>query len=47
MQRDRGLSGARAATDERDPGRRRSDRLVLLALDGGDDVAHAGAGRAS
>ena len=46
MQGDRGLAGAGAAADERGPGRRGSDRFVLLALDGGDDVAHPGAGRA-
>ena len=46
MQRHDGLAGAGAALDHQHAGQRRPDDLVLLALDGGDDVAHApGAGR--
>jgi hypothetical protein len=41
VQRDRGLAGAGAAVDDEDAPRRRPDRLVLLGLNGGDDVAHA------
>jgi hypothetical protein len=42
----RRLPGARTAADQRRAGRRRADRLVLLALDRGDDVAHGPAGAA-
>ena len=42
---DRRLARARAALDHQHPGQRGPDDLVLLALDGGDDVGHpAGAG---
>ncbi len=45
VERDRGLAGARAALDDEQAGERRTDDLVLFALDGGDDVGHlAGAG---
>ena len=40
VQRHRRLAGAGAALDDEDPGQRRADDLVLLALDGADDVAH-------
>ena len=40
MQRDHGLSGSGSAGDHREALVRRADRLVLLGLDGGDDVAH-------
>ena len=40
-----GLAGAGAAGDDRDAGVVGADRLVLLGLDGGDDVLHAGAAR--
>ena len=36
----RRLAGARAALDHQDAGQRGPDDLVLLALDGGDDVGH-------
>ena len=46
VQRHDGLAGARAALHDQDPGQLGPDDLVLLALDGGDDVAEpAGAGR--
>ena len=46
MQRHHGLAGARAALHHQHAGQRGPDDLVLLALDGGDDVADApGAGR--
>jgi hypothetical protein len=41
VQRDRGLAGAGATLRDEDAGERRPDDLVLLALDSGDDVAHA------
>ncbi len=41
MQRDRGLAGARTALDDEDTAEVRPDDLVLLGLDGLDDVAHA------
>ncbi len=40
MQGHRGLAGARPTGDLGDPTGWRPDRLVLLALDGGEDVAH-------
>ncbi len=40
MKGDGGLAGAGAAGDQRGAGRGRPDDLVLLLLDGGDDVAH-------
>ena len=40
VQRDLGLAGAGPAGDERDAAGGRADGLVLLPLDGGDDVAH-------
>ena len=40
VQGDRRLAGARAALDQGHAAGRGADRLVLLALDGGDDVAH-------
>ena len=40
VQRDNGLAGARPAGDGGDAGVVGADRLVLLGLDGGDDVAH-------
>ena len=43
MQGDDGLAGARAAGDLGDAAGRGADRLVLVRLDGGDDVAHPGA----
>ena len=43
MQGDDGLAGARAAGDLGDATGGGPDRLVLVALDGGDDVAHLGA----
>ena len=47
MQGHRRLARARAALDDQDAGERGADDLVLLALDGADDVAHvAGAGLA-
>ena len=46
VQGDDGLAGARSAGDLGDPARRGPDRLVLVALDGGDDVAHLGAAAA-
>ena len=47
MQRHGGLAGPGAPLDEEQPGERGPDDLVLLALDGGDDVAHlAGTGPA-
>ena len=42
MQRDHRLAGAGAARDDRHALVGRTDRLVLLGLDGGDDVAHPG-----
>jgi hypothetical protein len=45
VQRHRRLAGARPAGHDRHAGCGRADRLVLLALDGGDDVAHAVPGR--
>ena len=46
VQRHDGLAGARAALHHEHAGQRGPDDLVLLALDGGDDVAEAaGAGR--
>ena len=39
MQRHHGLAGARAALHHQDAGLRAADDLVLLGLDGGDDVA--------
>jgi hypothetical protein len=47
VQRDLGLAGTRPAGDERDAAGRRADRLVLLPLDRGDDVAHVRATGAS
>ena len=41
MQRDRGLAGAGTAGDDQHAGQVGADRLVLLGLDRGDDVAHA------
>ena len=41
VQRDRGLAGAGSAADHEDAGEVGADRLVLLGLDRGDDVAHA------
>ena len=47
VQRHRRLARTRAALDDQDAGERRADDLVLLALDGPDDVAHVpGAGLA-
>jgi hypothetical protein len=46
VQRDDRLAGAGATGDLGDPAGRRPDRLVLVALDGGDDVAHLGAAAA-
>ncbi len=46
MQRHRGLARARAAGDLGDPAFGRPDRVVLLLLDGGDDVAHRVTARA-
>ena len=43
VQGDHGLARARPAGDLGDPAGRRPDRLVLVPLDGGDDVAHLGA----
>ena len=43
VQRHHGLAGARPAGDLGDAAGGCPDRLVLVALDGGDDVAHAGA----
>jgi hypothetical protein len=40
VQADRGLAGAGAALDHDRLGQRRPDQVVLLWLDGGDDVAH-------
>lgn len=40
MQRHRGLPGARPTLDHQDALRVRSDRLILLRLNGGDDVVH-------
>ena len=40
MERDRGLAGAGPARDDQRPGELGADRLVLLGLDRGDDVAH-------
>ena len=40
VQGHRRLAGARAALDHQHPGQRGPDDLVLLALDGGDDVGH-------
>ncbi len=40
MQRHRRLAGSRTALDHEDAGQGRADDLVLLALDGADDVAH-------
>ena len=40
VQRDDGLAGARTTADDGDAAGRCPDRLVLLGLDGGDDVAH-------
>ena len=40
VERDRGLARARAALHDEHAGQRRPDDLVLLGLDGGDDVAH-------
>ena len=45
VQRDGGLAGARPAGDLGDPAPRRPDHLVLLLLDGRDDVAHLLAAR--
>jgi hypothetical protein len=48
VQRHHRLAGAGAALDDEHPGQRGPDDLVLLALDGGDDVAEApGAGLSS
>ena len=47
MQRHRRLACSGTALDHEDAGQRRADDLVLLALDGADDVAHvAGPGLA-
>ena len=47
VQRDRGLAGARPALHDQRAGQVAADHLVLLGLDGRDDVAHpAGAVRA-
>ena len=46
MERDDGLAGAGAAGDLGDAARGGPDRLVLVALDGGDDVAHLAAAAA-
>ena len=46
MQGDDGLAGAGAAGDLGDAAGGGPDRLVLVALDGGDDVAHLGAAAA-
>ena len=40
MQCHRRLPCARPTLDDQDPGQRRADDLVLLALNGADDVAH-------
>ena len=40
VQRHRGLAGARAALHDQHPGQPGPDHLVLLGLDGLDDVAH-------
>lgn len=48
VQRDRGLPGARPSLDDEHPALRGADDVVLLGLDGRDDVAHparAGAGQ--
>ncbi len=41
VQRDGGLAGARSAAHDEHAGQVGADRLVLLGLDRGDDVAHA------
>ena len=41
VERDDGLAGAGTTLHHQHTGLRRADDLVLLALDGGDDVAHA------
>ncbi len=47
VQRDRGLAGSRPALDDQHASERGADDLVLLALDGRDDVTHVpGAGLA-
>jgi hypothetical protein len=45
VQRDGGLARPGAALDHDGARQRQTDDLVLLGLDGGDDVAHAGPAR--
>ncbi len=47
MQGDGGLAGSGTTLHQEDAGQRVTDDLVLLALDGGDDVAHASGARAT
>ena len=45
MERDRRLAGPRSALDDQQAAQGGSDDLVLLALDGGDDVGHLAGAR--